>query len=196
MAAKDSTWRKMIRLYRRHTAGSVASLAGQYVADHPKDGFAWLYYGAALGQMSRYSEAMRAMGRAKALFPAAKLHLVYYNFGQLHERKGAFRQAERWYRRAIDNHPSDAGYPIALGRLLLRAGRCREAEALLRRATRCKEDCHEEAFLFLGLSLVALGKNKQARDCFAMALKIDPKYKEARKELLDMETVLDLQRTA
>src|SRR4051812_28397433 len=121
MAAKDSTWRKMVRLYRRDMAAAVASLARRYVADHPKDAFAWLYYGAALGQTSRYAEAMRAMERAKALFPSAKLHLVYYNFGQLHERKGAFRQAEGWYRRAIGNHPSDASYPITLGRLLFRA---------------------------------------------------------------------------
>jgi len=133
------------------------------------------------------------MRRAKALFPSAKLHLVYYNFGQLHERKGAFRQAERWYRRAMANHPSDAGYPITLGRLLFRAGRCQEAEAVLRRATRCNEGCREEAFLFLGLTLGALGKYKQAHDAFAKALEIDPKFKEAKKELSDIENVLDQQ---
>jgi len=47
----------MIRLYGQDMASSVASLAGRYVADHPKDAFAWLYYGASLAQTSRYTEA-------------------------------------------------------------------------------------------------------------------------------------------
>lgn len=184
-------WREIMRLFGRDMFASTALLAQRYVAEHPKVAIAWLYYGASLAQMSRYTEAIPALRRAVRLFPPAQRHLVYYNFGQLHERKGAIRLVEPWYRRAIKSRPSDAGDRIMLGRVLQRSGRLQEAEAVLRRATRCKEGCREEAFLHLGYTLVSLDRYPEAGRCFHHALNIDPKYPEARRALSDIEYVIE-----
>jgi tetratricopeptide (TPR) repeat protein len=60
---------------------------------------------------------------------------------------------------------------------------------VLRRGVSCLEGAREEALLFLGLTLVASEKYAEARGCFRKALRIDPKYREARKELLDLENL-------
>jgi tetratricopeptide (TPR) repeat protein len=189
-------WREIMRLYGRGMTASTALLAQRYVAHHPKRAIAWLYHGASLGQMSRYPEAISALRRAARLFPPAQRALVYFHFGQLYERKGVVRLAEPWYRRAIASCPSDAGYRIILGRVLHRAGRLKEAAAVLRRATRCKEGCCEEAFLHLGYALVGLQRFSEARRCFRHALDIDTKYTEARRALSDIEYVIQQNRNA
>ena len=76
--------------------------------------------------------------------------------------RGAFRLAERWFRRAVALRPSDATDYIFLGALLAIAGRLSEAEAVHRRATKCKEGCRDEAYLNLGLVLRALGRWRSA----------------------------------
>lgn len=78
-----------------------------------------------------------------------------------------------------------------LGRVLYRSGRLREAEAVLRRATRCKQGCREEALLHLGFALVGLERYSEARRCFRHALDIDPKYTEARRALSDIEYAIE-----
>lgn len=168
----------------------TVELARRYLAAHPKHGAVWLYYADSLYAMARYTESLAALRRAIRLCPSKKLHLVYSRFGHLHRERGAFRVAERWYRRAVEASPSDATYRIFLGALLARAGRLQEAEVVHRRATRCKEGCIDEAFLNLGLVLRALERYSEARKCFQRALELDPKYKHARKELTDVEHVI------
>jgi tetratricopeptide (TPR) repeat protein len=178
---------------------STALLAARYLAARPVKDFPWpfwLYYADSLYAMARYTEALSALRRATRLCPPIKLYLVYRRFGHLHRQRGAFRLAESWYRRAIDVHSSDATDHIFLGALLATAGRLPEAEAVHRRATKCKEGCRDEAFLNLGLVLRALRRYSEARQCFQRALDIDPKYKAARKELSDVEHVIELSRNA
>jgi tetratricopeptide (TPR) repeat protein len=185
-----ASWREITRLYDRDMVASTALLARRYLADHPKDGPAWLYYGASLGQLSRYTQAIAALRLAARFVPLSKRFLVYYHFGQLHERKGAVRFVAPWYRRAVLNCPSDAGYRIMLGRILHRAGRLQQAQVILKRALRCKEGFREEALLHLGYSLLGLERYYKARRCFVQALEIDPKYKLARQALSDVNYVI------
>jgi tetratricopeptide (TPR) repeat protein len=185
-------WGEIKRLYRRGMIASTARLAQHYVAENPKRGIAWLYYAASLAQMSRYSEAMSALGRAARFGPRALRPLVYFHSGQLFERRGTPRLADKYYRRAIATCPSDASYGIMLGRLLYRAGLLEEAKTVLRRASRCKEGHREEALLFLGYTLVGLQRFSEAKRCFRRALEIDPKYKEARQAFADTQYVINL----
>jgi tetratricopeptide (TPR) repeat protein len=69
-----------------------------------------------------------------------------------------------------------------------------DAAAVHRRATRCKEGCIDEAFLNLGFVLRALERYSEARKCFQRALEIDPKYKEAKEALADIEGVMEPKR--
>lgn len=187
-------FREIKRYDARDMVCCTIELSRRYLAAHPDHGVVWLYYADSLYAVARYPEALTALRRGLRLCPPKKLHLVYCRFGHLHRQRGALRLAERWYRRAIESSPSDATYRIFLGAVLARAGRLQEAEAVHRRATRCKEGCIDEAFLNLGLVLRALERYSDARKCFQRALDIDPKYKEARKELSDVERVLELNR--
>ena len=192
----EAEFRKIKRFDARDMLCCTVELARRYLAAHPKHGIVWLYYSDSLYAMARYTEALAALRRGLPLCPPKKLHLVYYRFGQIHRERGAFRVAERWYRRAVEASPSDATYHIFLGALLARAGRLQEAEAVHRRATRCKEGCIDEAFLNLGLVLRALERYSDARKCFQRALELDPKYKQARKALSDVEHVIEHIRNA
>ena len=188
--------REIQQFRRAKHVGCTVELARRYLASHPKHCVVWLYYADALYDMARYTESLAALRRAVRLWPSKMLHLVYYRFGNIHKQRGAFRLAERWYRRAIEVSPSNATYRIFLGSFLARAGRLQEAEAVHRRATRCKEGCIDEAFLNLGLVLRALERYADARKCFQRALVIDPKYKAAREELSDVEHVIEKIRIA
>lgn len=179
--------RKIVKFYGRDMVASAALLAERYLANFPHDRFIWLYYGASLGQMSRFKEGIKALRRAARLFRKDRLDLVYQSFAQLYKRKGNLRIAIRWYRRAIEVLPSDATNYIRLGAILANNGRLKEAAAVYRRATRCKDGCREEAFLNLGITLRNLGKYAEARRCLQHALGIDPKYKEAQNALADVE---------
>ena len=184
------------RLRARGMVGCTLELVRRYLAAHPKHGVVWLYYADALFDLARYKESLAALRRATALCPPDKLQLIYFRFGDVHRKRGALRLAERWYRRAVDSSPEDATYHIFLGALLASAGRLDEAEAVHRRATRCKVGCIDEAFLNRGFVLRALERYVDARKCFLQALKITPKYKEAREALLDVDHVIRLRRSA
>src|SRR5262245_29000291 len=107
---RNDQWNEIRRLYGGDMIVSTAHLALLYLADKPERAIAWIYYGAAVAELSRYSEAVYALRRAARLcLPGhTALALVYYQFGQMYERKGALRVAKTWYRRAIKSSPSDA----------------------------------------------------------------------------------------
>ena len=188
--------REISRFSARGMAGCTVALAQRYLAAHPKDWFILYYFASSLYEMARYIESLAALRRTARLCPLKALPLVYARFGDLHRKRGAFRLAERWYRRAVEHSPSDATYRIFLGALLAVSGRLQEAEAVHRRATRCKEGCIDEAFHNLGLVLRALERYSDARKCFQRALQLDPKYKAAREALSDIEHVIELNRNA
>ena len=193
---REKQWRAIKRFDQQDMLCCTRTLAKRYLAEFPDHGAAWFRYGISLYALARYSEALTALRRAARLCPPSKRHLVQYHFGHLYQQKGSYRRAEAWFRRAITSCPSDSTSYIYLGALLALEGRLSEAEVVHRQATLCKEGCIDEAFLNLGLVLRALERYSDARKCFQRALAIDPKYKKARKELPDIERVLELNRNA
>jgi len=193
---REKQWRAIKRFDQQDMLCCTRTLTERYLAEFPDHGAAWFRYGISLYALARYSEALPALRRAARLCPPNKLHLVQYHFGHLYQQKGSYRRAETWFRRAIASCPSDSTPYIYLGALLALEGRLSEAEVVHRQATVCKEGCIDEAFLNLGLVLRALERYSDARKCFQHALAIDPKYKNARKELSDIERVIELNRNA
>ncbi len=188
--------REIQRFDDREMAGCILELSRRYLAAHPKSWLVLFYHARSLYEMARYTESLAVLRRAARLCPPKMLCWIYSHFGHIHKKRGAFRFAEHWYRRAIEHSPSEAGLHTFLGALLASAGRLQEAEAVHRRATRCKQGCIDEAFLNLGLVLRALERYSDARKCFQRALDIDPKYKKARKEFTDVQHVIELIRNA
>lgn len=194
MTEADRERRRRVREIRHadcsgHTAYMV-ELSARFLKDYPGAIVGLLSRAIALYVSARYAESLRILRRLLRLAPKDRRDAVQCHFGHLYRRKGEFRRAESWYRKAVVSNPSDAGCRIYLGGVLAVAGRHAEAEAVHRAATKCRVGCIDEAYLNLGFVLRAERRYSEARTCFQKALKLSPKYKEARIALQDMDLVL------
>jgi tetratricopeptide (TPR) repeat protein len=140
--------------------------------------------------MARYPEASAAIHRALALCPADLLWIPMSEMGHMYKASGSYETAACWYRRAIDAAPDQAGARIYLGGVLAMGGKLKEAERVLRAATRCAEGCRDEAFLNLALVLRSLDRLDEAAECLKLALELDPLYKPAKHALRDVRQAL------
>jgi tetratricopeptide (TPR) repeat protein len=109
---------------------------------------------------------------------------ILYNVGNLHLGKGDLDRAERAYREALEEGPSNARAMNNLGTLYLRRRSPEEAERFFRRATGASPD-YAGAHLNLGMAMMLQGKRAEARDAFRRALEIDPSLDVARRLIGD-----------
>lgn len=184
---RQSRYERLRRLSDRPLPASTIRYAQRYVADYPDHGPGWLLLGIALVELGRYEEAERAQGKALELCPPAKRQIPLSHLGHLFQQAGNYDQAAAWHRKAVEACPGDATYHIYLGAVLALQGRLCEAEEVHRVAVECAEGCIDEAYLNLGLVLRAQERFGEAADCFREAIRLDPKYREARRALRDVE---------
>jgi tetratricopeptide (TPR) repeat protein len=187
---KKSRLRDIERADEAGHAAYVIELSTRFLAEFPNSVLAHYYLATSLYSVACYAEALRVLRRLRTLVPANKRHSVHSQFGHLYRQKGDLRRAEAWYRKAASAQPQDATYHIYLGAVLAAAGRLDEAEVVHRKATRCRTGCIDEAHLNLGFVLRAQGRYSEARACFQRALKISPKYEEAKEAFQDVSHIL------
>jgi len=189
---EDVLFRKLFSAWKAGLPALTVLFGRRFVADYPDLEIAWLMLGSALSDMANYEEAEKAFARAIELSPPEKRHMGICDMGHLHERRGDFEQAMVWYRRMIEAIPADARGYVYLGGLLAKMGRLEEAEAIHRAATeRCDESrLLHEAFVNLGLVLRAQGRLEEATHSFKEALRLNPGYRSAKKDLRDVERCL------
>jgi tetratricopeptide (TPR) repeat protein len=174
----------------RGQAAVVVELCKKHLRKFPKHGLGWLYYGMAQIDLCRYAEAEKAIRRAIALCPQKALPIAYSRMGHLFHVKGDFKQAAFWYRKAVNQKPQDATWHIFLADNAFQHGLVKQAETYLRRALKCSEGSLDEAYFNLGGILLGKRKYPEAIECYREALKIDPKYRIAKKRLDDAELAL------
>lgn len=168
----------------------TVELCKKHLQKFPKDGPAWLRYGMALVSLGEYASAEKFIRRALGLCPVKSLSLPCLQMGNLLEARGDFGKAAVWYRKAMRLRPEDATFHIYLGSNAFKRGRYKQAEAHYRHALKCSEGCLDEAYFNLGGILLGRRNYPEAIKCYREALKIDPKYKMARKRLEDAELAL------
>jgi tetratricopeptide (TPR) repeat protein len=117
--------------------------------------------------------------------------LPYKAMGDICAETGDLRKAVEWYRKAHRLDPQEASYLIFIGVMHFRAGKLAEAEQSLRAALMCKVGCFDEAYFNLGSVLTARGRYDKALECYKKAIQIDPKYKEAKIRLKDVEKAIE-----
>lgn len=118
--------------------------------------------------------------------------MVLGRIGQLFAAQHDARAAVRWFRRAVASNPSEAAWHVFLGGTLARLGRLQAAAECHRRATRCRTGCIDEAWQNLGLIRRAQGCYQDAARCFRKAIALDPRYREAKVALRDVEYALTI----
>ncbi len=173
----------------------VIELAQDYLRDFPKDGLVWLDLGDALLAFGRYKESRVALLRAIKYMRPEHLDLPYSYMGSLYMSRGDYRRAAEWYRKAVSAAPGEARNHIYLGSALIKAGKLTAAERSYRTALECKDGPVDEAYYNLGVTLCGQARYKAALDCFKQALRLDPKYKLAKRAVKDMEGVLSIKDT-
>ncbi len=190
----DSQRARFVRLKTEYNAGrpAVTVLLGRrYLVDYPDHWPVWVWLGDALKVLHRYDEAEEALTQAFQRCPEHKRRLPMIDFGHLHEARDDLERAARWYHKAIEAQPRHAAGYIFLGGVLARQGRLREAEEVHRNAT---ETCHEgsldEAFLNLGLDLLAQERFREAAECFREAIHRDPDDRVAKRARRDVQGCL------
>ena len=97
-------------------------------------------------------------------------------------QEGRLEEAERLYRSALENQPTNSIIRNNLGVALQGLGRLDEAEASYRKAIELKPD-YFEAHLNLGNLLKGLGRLKEAEVSYRQAITSKPDYAEAHNNL-------------
>jgi Flp pilus assembly protein TadD len=189
MSKSEYEWWEEIRAATDSPAYRV-ELLRRYLRSRPGDGRAWASLGIELSELSRFDEAQDALDRALASGEEGHRRRTYCLLGRMCQYKGAFAEAEAWFRKAIALEPEEATGYIYLGAMCARLGRLAEAEQLHRQATGCETGCVDEAYHNLGLVLRAQGRYEEAVECFELALAIDPDYEVERDASQDVVKAL------
>lgn len=183
------------RIRAAHKAGlsALTILRARHYLDRcrgedPLDHFVWIWLGRSLAEIGRHDEAEQALFEALRLCPEGRDRIPLCEMGDLHGRRGDYKRASGWLRRAIEAAPRHAAGYIDLGSILSLQGRLREAEEIYRTAIEtCYEGCLGEVFLNLGLVLRAEERFDEAAASLREAIRLDPSYREARHAVRDVE---------
>ena len=177
----------------------AVELAESYLKDFPNSQGAWAMYSLALYRIDRFKDAKNAVLKAIELLDETnkeqRLSWLFCRIGRIYEDSGKFLKAVEWYQKAHQTNPNEASYLIFQGVLFLRIEKLDEAVEILQKATKCKKGCIDEAFYNLGVAYLILKRYEEALACFEKALKIDPKYADAKQQLKDVKKVLEILKT-
>ena len=111
---------------------------------------------------------------------------VFSNYGNILNDLGNLKEAEIFYRRAIDLNPNFADAQLNLGAILRDIGNLKEAEVSTRKAIKLRPDL-AEAHSNLGLILTTLGRFNEAELSIKKAIKLKQDLPDAH---LNLGTIL------
>ncbi|HYS44791.1 MAG TPA: tetratricopeptide repeat protein, partial [Rhizomicrobium sp.] len=142
----------------------AVSLLSQGRSAAPRDPFLACNLGRALAGQGRTAEALDAFRTAIKLKP--DFVEVRFDAAMLQHRTGALEEAENGFRQLLRVMPGQVHAKMALGAVLVDAGRPQEAEAPLRRGLDETSDPHLKAQFYLHLSMAL---RRQRKDGEALA---------------------------
>lgn len=169
---------------------TTVALSEAFLVDHPESQRAWLDYGHALGQLSRYDAAEHAFQKALEVAVESPKDVVYGELGNLFRAKGDFESAIRWYQKQIESDPNDATGYLFLGSIWMKQGRLEDAESTLLKGLDCKHGCQEEIQYSIGLLKRSSGQLNDAKKYFESAINLDGKFMAAKLALKDVKTAI------
>jgi tetratricopeptide (TPR) repeat protein len=183
-------WKQLTHAWDRGPALQFV-VASRYTTMFPKSAIGWVVLAESLVDTARYREAMVALRKANRVVAPSQRWVIASRWGHLFREKNDWRWAERWYRLAVRDHPS-AETHVFLGGALAKQGKFAQAKRHHRLAIKLASatdprNVKDEAFLNLGLVLRAEGQYREAARALRNAIRISPKYEDARAALKDVE---------
>jgi tetratricopeptide (TPR) repeat protein len=167
-------FRRLQRASNRHQSHLAVALGQRYCRRHPDHAPAWLFFGRALAETARYSEAREALRRALELAPPDRRASVVAQLGHAEALAGDFAAAEKCYREAFAMAATEDEERLYLGEILFRQGKLKEAEAILREVTGAWNESLAEAWHLLGDVLASQAQYADALGCFERAFESAP----------------------
>jgi tetratricopeptide (TPR) repeat protein len=184
-------WNKLCNAWKAGENALALEVSRDLVRESPDFGFGWLIQGVVLYELARYDEAEKTIRYAIKLIPEESLGWAYTHLGTVFKYRGDYEAAERYYRKALELSPDNAGRYVYLGAVLAVAGNIEAAEQVHRDGTHCSTGRIDEACLNLGYVLRAQERYSEAFECFQKALEITPDYKEALAGREDVEKAIE-----
>lgn len=149
-----------------------------------------MFFGRALAEAARYSEAREALQRALTLAPPERRATVLAQLGHTEALAGDFVAAEQWYREAFAAAETDSEVRLFLGEILFRQGKLKEAEAVLREVTSAWNESLGEAWHLLGEVLASQTRYAEALDCFERAVDSSPDRRKHRRRFRELRKLM------
>jgi tetratricopeptide (TPR) repeat protein len=186
MNAPDTGYRQAFDAWAAGEHANALELCRELLRNFPDYSIGRLLEGIVLSELARYDEAEQMINEAIQGLSIEALPHGYMHLAHLHRDRGRYDEAEKWYHKAVELDPDNAGLHVFLGALLAKKGDLQQAEASHRKATQCSRGAVDEAFLNLGLVLRAQERYQEALECFQKALEIatdDPDAKLAKSDV-------------
>jgi tetratricopeptide (TPR) repeat protein len=137
-------------------------------------------------EQKRFDEAIDRLTRASEVDPESAV--VFRLLGRTYHAKGETDEAIEAYRAAIEVNERDAWSMNNLGVLLVESKRADEALPLLAKAVELRQDVAEFRNN-LGMALEHTGRFTAAAKAYNDALKTDPAYSKAKRNLARVEAI-------
>jgi tetratricopeptide (TPR) repeat protein len=169
------------RLGKRDDAVKALDAALAVNPDDVEARIAWADLVARAGTEDGWKKALEAY--AKALQADRGNARAHYGAAWVHERKGAFADAEKAYREALLAQPGDAATVNSLGLVLLRQKKFAEAVTQFKKAVDL-EPQSPAAYLNLGMAFDEQAQWNEAIDWYAKCLKLKGQDKNVRALLM------------
>lgn len=189
---RKQKYRKIEKAFAQGNQSVVIELSEKHIKEFPNDFAVWYFYARCLSNSSRYKEAKYWYSKLIRKLEKSKPSLLsspYCGLGDLYKRKGNFRKAIEWYKKASEIEPDEASYLIFFGVLHYRLGEFNEAETVLSQATKRKEGCIDEAFYNLAIVMASQKRYREALSNFQKAIEIDPNYELALNWIKDFKSL-------
>jgi Tfp pilus assembly protein PilF len=136
-----------------------------------------------------FDRAVDLYKKSLAIFPTAEAHTF---LGWTYHFQGKVQDAIEECKRAIAVDPEFGNPYNDIGAYLISLKRYDEAIDWLERATRApRYDPRHYPYFNLGRVYFAKGKILRARDCFREALRIEPRYAEARQAVENIRRMMN-----
>jgi len=195
MNRRESAYQKMFNAWDAGEHAYALELSRELLHDFPDFKIGRIVQGAILYELARYAEAEEILYATVEDLSAESKDHGYIQLGHLFREKGDYESAGKWYRKAIELDPLDAGRHIFLGLVLAKSGNLNVAEEVHRQATQCSKGAIDEAYLNLGLVLRAQERYQEALECFEKALELSADYRQAANARNDVKKALIYLRT-
>ncbi len=190
MNESDTEYRRVFDAWSSEEHANALEMCRKLLRKFPDYTIGRLLEGIILYELGRYDSAEQRINRAIQGLGPEELPHGYLHLGHLHRKRGNYDEAEKWYRRAAELEPDNAGRHIFLGEVLASKGDFQNAEASYRTATRCSQGPIDEGWLNLGWVLRSQERYAEALKCFEKALELSPAYAAAAVGRADVEKAI------